>query len=211
MLFQPNRIIPGLVLPGNASLYHSGFYDDTKLIMANEAGSVDGIKLQIRQQMRRGNTDVVIQLLHESAIPEAAMLSDRVNDFHQQYKSGSIAAEAWSQAQLQFYQFVLDSKSMQDTSSPPLPSSKLQLQLLVDAHEIGKALSFCEAFGDASILMQAQYEIGRQQYEKDAIELASWELIQHKTIYLLWELAEQMPGEQAPGKSFWKRIWKWFG
>jgi len=211
MLFQPNHIIPGLVLRGNASLYHSGFYDDTKLAMSNEAGSADRIKSQIRQQMRLGNTDRVVQLLRESGIPEADLFLSRVDDFQQQFESGRVEAETWRQAQLQFYQFVLDSKSMQATSSPPLPSSKLQLQLLVDAHEIGKALSFCEAFGDASILMQAQYEIGRQQYEKGVIELASWELIQNKTIYLLWELAEQMPGEQAPGKSIWQKILKWFG
>jgi len=187
--------------------------EDTKLAMANEAGSVDRIKSQIRQQMRLGNTDLVVQLLLESGIPEADLFSNRLNDFLQQYESGGIEAEAWSQAQLQFYQSVLDLASMQDTDKPPVPFAfnKLQLLLFIDAHEIGKALTCCEAFGDATILMQAQYEIGGQQYEKGAIELASWELIQHKVKYLLWELAEQMPGEQAPGKSIWKKIMKWFG
>lgn len=179
--------------------------------MANEAGSVDRIKSEIRQQMRFGNTDMVVQLLRESGIPEADLFSDRINDFHQQYESGEIEAEAWSQAQLQFYQSVLDLASMQDTDKPSIPYdfNKLQLQLLVDSHEISKALARCEAFGDSSILMQAKYEIGRQQYEKEAIELASWELIQHETKYLLWELAEQMPGGKAPGKNTWKRILKW--
>ena len=179
--------------------------------MANEVGSVDRIKSQLRQQMRLGHTDMVVQLLRESGIPEADLLSDRISDFHQQYESGEIEAEAWSQAQLQLYQSVLDLASMQDVSTPPLTSNKLQLQLLVDAHEIGKALTFCEDFGDSSILMQAQHEIGRQQYEKGAIELASWELIQHKVKYLLWKLAEQMPGEQIPLKNVWQKIKKWFG
>ncbi|NUO01658.1 MAG: hypothetical protein HUU01_13710 [Saprospiraceae bacterium] len=181
--------------------------------MANEAGSVDRIKSQIRQQMRLGNTDIVVQLLHESGIPEAGLLSNRINTSHQQYESGGIEAEAWSQAQLQFYQAVLDLASMHDVSTLPLSlaPNKLQLQLLVDAHEIGNALTFCEAFGDVSILMQAQYEIGRQQYEAGALELASWKLIQHKVKYLLWELVEQMPGEQIPLKNVWQKIKKWLG
>ncbi|MFM9947365.1 MAG: hypothetical protein ACKV1O_05450 [Saprospiraceae bacterium] len=181
--------------------------------MANEVGSVDRIKSQLRQQMRLGNTDMVVQLLLESGIPEADLFAKRINAFLQQYDSGKIEAEAWSQAQLQLYQSVLDLAYIQDTDKPPVSFAfnKLQLQLLVDAHEIGQALACCEAFGDSSIPMQAQYEIGRQQYEKGAIELASWELIQHKTKYLLWELAEQMPGEQAPGKSIWRRIKRWFG
>ena len=177
--------------------------------MANGAGQLDRINVQIRQQMRLGNTDMVVQLLQESGIPEASIFSNRINAFQQQFESGRIEAEVWSQAQLQFYQSVLALPSMQDSRKQPesFAFNKLQLQLLVDGHEIAKALTFCEAFGDASILMQAQYEIGRQQYEKGAIELASWELIQHKAKYLLWQLAEQMPGEQTPAKSIWKKFW----
>lgn len=162
--------------------------------------------------MRLGNTDAVVQLLRETGIPELAALSDQVEAARQQCAQGLIDADDWSRTQLRYYQSVLGFVSMQETGMPHTPKAptKLQLRLLVDGHEIGNALALCETFGDASIVMQAQYEIGRKLYDQGAIELANWELIQHKTKYLLWELVEQMPDEEKLGKNIWKRVSEWF-
>ncbi len=163
--------------------------------------------------MRLGNTEQVVRLLNDSNIPEATTLAGKMDASRRQYDLGLIDAETWSRLQLQYYESVLSLLFVSEAvvfKAPP-DAAKLSLSHLIEGHEIQEALAFCESFGDVSILMQAQYEIGRKQYEAGAIELANWELIQHKTKFLLWELAEQKTDTKAPAKSIWKRILAWFG
>jgi hypothetical protein len=173
--------------------------------MGNDSHSTGTL---IRRLMRAGNTEAILQVLRESGARQAAAPAERAILSEQQYRSGLIDADAWYRAQLQLYQAVLDLPFDRDdeTKHKPQPLDKLQLRRLVDNHDIAPALRLCETLGDASILMQAQYEIGRKLFAENAIGLETWEIIQHKTIYLLWELSEQAPGRQKTGKGVWTRV-----
>lgn len=157
--------------------------------------------------MRAGDTDAVLKALGESNAPQAAALIQHANLARQQYLTGLIDADAWSRAQLQLYQEVLEmplAGGDEEKYDPEL-LDRPQLHRLVDNRDIASALRLCETLGDDSIVMQAQYEIGRKLFTAGAIGLETWEIIQHKTIYLLWRLAEEAdkPREKT---SIWTRI-----
>ncbi len=180
--------------------------------MAADEGSKDRITFLIRQHMRLGNTNEVVQLLRECAWPEAETLANSFETARKQDLQDLTDAETWSRTQLQLYQAVLELEAMKQTKTPELPVSiHPQLQLLIDRHEIDQALALCDAFGDHTILMQAQYKLAKKQYVDDVIELETWELVQHKIKYLLWELAQPNLVEESPGKRIWKKIWRWLG
>ena len=162
----------------------------------------------LRRFMRAGDTDAVLQALGEWNARPAAALIQRAKLAGQQYLAGLIDADAWSRAQLQLYQAVLEMQLTEggEGKYDPERLDKSQLRRLVDNRDIAPALRLCETLGDASILMQAQYEIGRKLFLADAIGLETWEIIQHKTIYLLWELTEQSPSRQTRQASVWTRI-----
>lgn len=158
--------------------------------------------------MRAGDTDAVLQALGEWNARPAAALIQSARLAGQQYLAGLIDADAWSRAQLQLYQAVLEMQLAEgdEEKHNPGPLDRSQLRRLVDNRDIAPALRLCETLGDASILMQAQYEIGRKLFLADAIGLETWEIIQHKTIYLLWRLAEEAPYKSKEQASLWTRI-----
>lgn len=158
--------------------------------------------------MRAGDTDEVLQALGESNTPHAAALIQHANLARQQYLAGLVDADAWSRAQLELYQDILEMPFAggEEEKYAPQLLDKSQLRRLIDNRDIAPALRLCETLGDASILMQAQYEIGRKLFIAGAIGLETWEIIQHKTIYLLWELAEEAPDKPKEKSSLWTRI-----
>ena len=166
----------------------------------------------LRQMMRRGDTDGAIRLLHELGSPPAAALSQRLAEGAQQYRAKLIDGENWSRMQLQLYQAILDWMpiSAEEAQSQPAALDPLRLRRLVDNHEIGAALTVCEALGDASILMQARYEISSKLYAEGTIGLETWEISQHQTLYELWELAEEAESSAKSSTKVCKRVRRWW-
>lgn len=164
--------------------------------------------MALRQMMRRGDTEGTLRLLRQAEGSAWTALAQRLGDGAQHYRDGLIKGENWGQLQLQLYQALLD--LMPEAKSPPAALAPLPFRRLVDKHEIGAALTACEALGDASILMQARYEIYGKLYAEGAIGLETWEIIQHQTQYELWEWAEQAASSAKASKKVCKWVRRWW-
>jgi hypothetical protein len=166
----------------------------------------------LRQMMRRGDTDGAIYLLHKVGNSPAAALSQRLAEGAQQYRAMLIDGENWSRMQLQLYQAILDWMPIaaEEAQSQPAALDYLRLRRLVDNHEIGAALAVCEALGDASILMQARYEINGKLYAEGTVGLETWEITQHQILYELWELAEEAESSAKASTKVCKRVRRWW-
>jgi hypothetical protein len=166
----------------------------------------------LRQMMRRGDTDGIIRLLREAGSPPAAALAEQLNTAAHHYHAGLIKGETWSSAQLQLYHDIMNIMplSADEAEGQPAPLHQSHLRSLVDSHEIRDALALCEILGDATILMQAQYEIGRKLYAEGALGLETWEITQHQIKYELWRLAEQVAGQPEEVDNVCKKIWRWW-
>ncbi len=158
-------------------------------MLSNNHSGQELLKL-IRRSMRQGDVHTVFQTLNQSAFLQAEKLYLRYKLEYELLQNKKTEPEAWCLEQIRSFREILEWEEFQKSNENLFTELDKELLLrLVNSFELEKALELCEALGDHSILMQAQYKIFERLFHEGKIELEIWELIRHSTQYQLWEMA----------------------
>ena len=164
---------------------------------------------QIRQAMRAGNIAEAINLFLQAGEKESVPLFEKFSEAQQQYERQRISLEAWGCTQAEICNSILGTDGMLETEMPKIPSSELKAKMLLLLHngKTEQALALCEGFGDAFLMLQAQFYAAKNQSVRGLIESEYFEATKSKLNYALQALLGQtMESASAPKASLFDKI-----
>jgi hypothetical protein len=158
---------------------------------------------KIRQELRDGNIDEAIYLLFQADISVANALYARFSEASRLNVLGLVDFGERSRMQTQIFNAILQSPEMQSTESFDTPDAteKAEILQLLQEQKTEKALERCQSYGDAYLLLHAQFSVAQKEWRKNLTASEYFEAIKSRINYSLLELMGQLPDSSIPSKS----------
>jgi hypothetical protein len=158
---------------------------------------------KIRQELRDGNIEEAIYLLFQADISVANALYARFSEASRLNVLGLVDFGERSRMQTQIFNAILQSPEMQSTESFDTPDAteKAEILQLLQEQKTEKALERCQSYGDAYLLLHAQFSVAQKEWRKNLTASEYFEAIKSRINYSLLELMGQLPDSSIPSKS----------
>ena len=167
--------------------------------------------IQIRLAMRDGNTAEAINVFRQTGEKLSVALFEMYAEAHKQYACNLIGIEEWARAQTRIYYSILGTDFMRASEMPKsLPSEiKVNILKLLHRRKTEQAIALCEGFNDQFLLLQAQLNAAKNQYDTGLIESEYYEATKSRLNDSLQALIALIT-EPPPAKGFWNKILRRF-
>lgn len=167
--------------------------------------------LQIRQALRDGNTAEAINVFRQTGEKQAPPLFEMYAEAQKQYACDLIGIEEWGRTQTRIYHSILGTDFMRVSEMPKSLSSEIKINILKLLHlrKTEQALTLCEGFSDQFLLLQAQLNAAKNQYNIGLIESEYYEATKSRLNDSLQALIEPIT-EPPPPKGLLNKILRRF-
>ncbi len=144
----------------------------------------DAARQHLRQLLAHAQTEALLEALRQIDLPDVLEWSDRLQVLHAAYEEGLIPPDVWLREYGRVFGAILQQLGPDGRPDRPLTTVR-EIEALVLARHIGEALQRCRDTSDETLLLHAQYALGRREWENGRMTQAQWELLQHHIGYAL--------------------------
>ncbi|MCS7035478.1 MAG: hypothetical protein RMJ33_02665 [Saprospiraceae bacterium] len=143
----------------------------------------------LRRLLAQAHTEALLEAARQANLPDADAWTERLSAAQGAYESQRIDFDVWLREHVRVFRTILEHTdgALQRAPSPP---ASAEIEALILQKRIEEALKRCQD-DDETLLLHAQYALGRREFEAGRLDLAQWEMLQHRIGYALVAFLEE--------------------